>query len=261
MDEKILSHAYGAVGTLTFNNPQRHNAMSLEMWQDATGKLQALACDPAVRVIILTGAGGKSFVSGADISKFESERANADGIAVYNAATERFSQTLLDCPQATIAMIRGYCIGGGLGIAICCDLRVASEHSRFGVPAAKLGLGYGFENLRRLVDLIGPQFTAEMLFTARQFEAAEAARIGLLNHLVPDGEIESFVHSIAETIGGNAPLTIRAVKAVLHELSRDPAERDSAKCDTLVKACFASDDYREGRRAFLEKRKPVFIGR
>ncbi|HEY7389151.1 MAG TPA: enoyl-CoA hydratase [Bryobacteraceae bacterium] len=261
MDEKILSHVDGAVGTLTFNNPERHNAMSLEMWQDATAKLEALGRDSPVRVIVLTGAGGKAFVSGADISKFESERASADGVAVYNAATEHFSQTLLDCPQATIAMIRGYCIGGGLGIAVACDLRVATEGSRFGVPAAKLGLGYGLENLRRLVDLIGPQFTAEMLFTARQFEAAEAARIGLINHLVPDAEVESYVHSIAETIAGNAPLTIRAVKGILRELARNPAERDSAKCDALVKACFASEDYREGRRAFLEKRKPVFTGK
>jgi enoyl-CoA hydratase/carnithine racemase len=261
MDEKILSQVDGAVGTLTFNNPERHNAMSLEMWQDAAAKLEALARDSAVRVILLTGAGGKAFVSGADISKFETERAGADGVGVYNAATERFSQTLLDCPQATIAMIRGYCIGGGLGIAVSCDLRVATETSRFGVPAAKLGLGYGLENLRRLVNLIGPQFTAEMLFTARQFEAAEAARIGLLNHLVPDAEIESYVHSIAETIAGNAPLTIRATKALLRELARDAAERDSARCESLVKACFASEDYREGRRAFLEKRKPVFTGR
>jgi enoyl-CoA hydratase/carnithine racemase len=261
MDEKILSRVDGAVGRLTFNNPQRHNAMSLEMWREATAKLEVLACNAAARVIVLTGAGGKAFVSGADISKFESERSSADGIAVYNAATERFSQTLLDCPQATVAMIRGYCIGGGLGIAVACDLRVAAEHSRFGVPAAKLGLGYSLGNLRRLVNLMGPQFTAEMLFTARQFEAAEAARIGLINHLVPDAEIESYVWSIAETIAGNAPLTIRATKAILHELERDAAERDSARCEALVKACFASEDYREGSLAFLEKRKPVFTGK
>jgi enoyl-CoA hydratase len=261
MEEKILSRVDGAVGSLTFNNPERHNAMSLEMWREATTKLETLASNAAVRVIVLTGAGGKAFVSGADISKFESERSSADGIAVYNAATERFSQTLLDCPQATVAMIRGYCIGGGLGIAVACDLRVAAEHSRFGVPAAKLGLGYGMEHLRRLVTLIGRQFTAEMLFTARQFEAAEAARIGLINHLVPDAEIESYVRSIAETIAGNAPLTIRATKTILRELERDAAERDSARCEALVKACFASEDYREGRLAFLQKRKPVFTGK
>jgi len=212
-------------------------------------------------VIVLTGAGGKAFVSGADISKFESERANADGVATYNAAVERFSQTLLDCAQATIAMIRGYCIGGGLGIAVCCDLRVANEESRFGVPAAKLGLGYGLENLRRLSSLIGPQFTAEMLFTARQFTADEAGHMGLVNRVVPDAEIEAAVDDLAETIAGNAPLTIRAVKGILRELSREAGEQDAAKCESLVRACFESDDYREGRRAFLEKRKPIFSGK
>jgi enoyl-CoA hydratase len=261
MEAKILSRLDGAVGLLTFNNPQRHNAMSLEMWLDATETLEALTCDAAVRVIVLTGAGGKAFVSGADISKFESERATADGVAAYNAAVERFSQTLLDCPKATIAMIRGYCIGGGLGIAVCCDLRVASEESRFGVPAAKLGLGYGLESLRRLSNLVGPQFTAEMLFTARQFTAAEAAHMGLVNRVVPDAEIEASVRDMADTIAANAPLTIRAVKGILRELSRDAGERDRGTCESLVKACFESEDYREGRRAFLEKRKPVFSGK
>jgi enoyl-CoA hydratase len=261
MDAKILPQADGAVGTLTFNNPARHNAMSLEMWRDATNGLEALARDPDVRVIVLTGAGGKSFVSGADISKFESERASADGVAIYNAAVELFSQTLLDCAQATIAMIRGYCIGGGVGIAVCCDLRIASGHSLFGVPAAKLGLGYGLENLRRLTNLIGPQFTSEMLFTARQFDAAEAAQMGLANRVVPDEEIESYVRGMAETIAGNAPLTIRAVKGIIRELSRDVAVQDVTRCDALVRACFESEDYREGRRAFLEKRKPVFSGK
>lgn len=261
MESKILSRLDGAVGTLTFNNPQRHNAMSLDMWLDAAAALEALAGDAAVRVIVLTGAGGKAFVSGADISKFESERASADGVAAYNAAVERFSRILLDCPQATIAMIRGYCIGGGLGIAVCCDLRVATGESRFGVPAAKLGLGYGLENLGRLSSLVGPQFTAEMLFTARQFTASEAAHMGLVNRVVPDAEIETTVCGLAETIAGNAPLTVRAVKGILRELSRDAGERDRAKCESLVKACFESEDYREGRRAFLEKRRPVFSGK
>jgi enoyl-CoA hydratase len=261
MDSKILSHTLGAVGTLTFNNPERHNAMSLDMWQQASAALDGLIHNPEVRVVVLTGAGGKSFVSGADISKFESERDSAASVGVYNAAVDRFSQALLDCPQATIAMIRGYCIGGGLGIAVCCDLRVATEASRFGVPAAKLGLGYGLESLRRLMHLIGPQFTAEMLFTARQFEAPEAARMGLVNRVLPDAEIEGYVGNMAETIAGNAPLTIRAAKGVLRELLRDTGTRDTAACDALVKACFESEDYREGRRAFLEKRKPEFLGK
>ena len=261
MESKILSHTLGAVGTLTFNNPERHNAMSLEMWQQAAAALEGLIHNPEVRVIVLAGAGGKSFVSGADISKFESERDSAASVGVYNGAVEHFSQTLLDCPKATIAMIRGYCIGGGVGIAICCDLRVATEVSRFGVPAAKLGLGYSLESLRRLMHLIGPQFTAEMLFTARQIEAPEALRMGLVNHVVPDGEIEGYVRRMAETIAGNAPLTIRAAKGIIRELLRDTGTRDAAACDALVKACFESEDYREGRRAFLEKRKPEFSGK
>jgi enoyl-CoA hydratase len=261
MQSKILSHRLGAVGTLTFNNPERHNAMSLEMWRQAADVLEELIRDPAVRVVVLTGAGGKAFVSGADISKFESERDSAASVGVYNAAVERFSQALLDCPKATIAMIRGYCIGGGVGIAISCDLRVATEDSRFGIPAARLGLGYGLESLRRLMHLVGPQFTAEILFTARQFEAREAAGMGLVNRVVPDGEIDGYVRSMAETIAGNAPLSIRAAKTIIRELLRDSGTPDSAACDALVKACFESEDYREGRRAFLEKRKPEFQGR
>jgi len=261
VDKQILSTVDGAVGTLTFNNPQRHNAMSLDMWRQATGVMRELAADPAVRIVVLTGAGGKAFVSGADISKFESERASTDAVATYNAAVEEFSQTLLEYAKPTIAMIRGYCIGGGLGIAVCCDLRICNEASRFGIPAAKLGLGYGMENLRRLMNLVGPQYVNEMLFTARQFDALEAGHMRLVNRVVPDGEIDSHVRSMAETIAGNAPLTIRAVKRIVRELLRDSEERDEAACERLVKECFESQDYQEGRRAFLEKRKPAFSGK
>ena len=258
---KILSATDGAIGTLTFHNPERRNAMSLDMWRAAADGFAALAADPAVRVIVLTGAGAKAFVSGADISKFESERATSASIETYNAAVDAFSRMLLDCDKPSIAMIRGYCVGGGVGIAVCCDLRVADEASRFAVPAAKLGLGYGVENIRRLKALIGPQFTAEMLYTARQFDAAEALRIGLVNLVVPDVEVEDAVRAMASTIAENAPLTIRAVKAILRDLERDPAGRDTARCEALARACFESSDYREGRRAFLEKRKPVFGGK
>jgi len=261
MEHGILVATEGAIGTLTFNNPKRHNAMSFEMWQGATTALEELAHNEAVRVVVLTGAGGKSFVSGADISKFESERASADAVATYNAATERFSQTLLDYAKPTIAMIRGYCIGGGVGIAVSCDLRIANEVSRFGVPAAKLGLGYGFESIRRLMELVGPQFVNEMLFTARQFDAEEARHMRLVNRIVPDAEIEGYVRHLADTIAANAPLTIRAVKGTVCELLRDAAARDIARCESLVKQCFESADYQEGRRAFLEKRKPVFSGK
>lgn len=256
---KILSTNDGAVATLTFHNPERHNAMSLAMWREAATALQAFGQEDAVRVVILTGAGGKSFVSGADISKFESERSTDSGVEAYSEATEQVARTLLDFPKATLALIRGYCIGGGVNIAACCDLRICSPQSRFAVPAAKLGLGYGYDHIQRLQHLVGPQYTLEMILTARQFDAAEAQQMGLVNQIVPDAEIEDHVRNLAETIAGNAPLTIRATKRIVRELSKD--DRDIATCERMVKQCFESADYQEGRRAFMEKRKPVFKGR
>jgi enoyl-CoA hydratase len=232
--------------------------MSLDMWRAATAVLEQFEQDAAVRVVVLTGAGSKAFVSGADISKFESERDTLDAVAEYNAAVDRFGQALGESSKPAIAMIRGYCLGGGLGIAVCCDLRIANDAARFAVPAAKLGLGYGFANVRRIMDLVGPQFVTEMLLTARQFDASDAARTGLVNHVVPDAEIESYVRELAGVISSNAPLTIRAVKRIVRELRSD--DPDVAACDALVRQCFESADYREGRKAFLEKRKPVFRG-
>jgi enoyl-CoA hydratase len=256
--DKILSTVDGSIGTLTFNNPERHNAMSLDMWRAATAVLAQFEQHTAVRVIVLTGAGGKAFVSGADISKFESERATVDTVLEYNAAVDRFGQALGECSKPTIAMIRGFCLGGGVGIAVCCDLRITNDSARFAVPAAKLGLGYGYTNVRRIMDLVGPQFVTEMLLTARQFDAAQAQRAGLVNHVIPDAEIETYVRDLADTIAGNAPLTIRAVKRIVHELRSEAP--DLAACDALVRQCFESADYQEGRRSFLEKRKPVFRG-
>jgi enoyl-CoA hydratase len=256
----ILSTIDGAVATLTFNNPERHNAMSLAMWREAATALQALAKEDAVRVVILTGAGGKSFVSGADISKFESERSTEVRVESYAEATEELAQTILNCPKATIAMIRGYCIGGGVNIAACCDLRIASDLSRFAVPAAKLGLGYGFVHIQRLQDLVGPQHALEILLTARQFDATEAREMGLVNRVVPEAEIETYVRGVADTIAANAPLTIRAVKRIVRELLKEASARDMGACESLVRQCFESPDYEEGRRAFMEKRNPVFKG-
>jgi enoyl-CoA hydratase/carnithine racemase len=256
----ILSTIDGAVATLTFNNPERHNAMSLAMWREAATALQALAQQDAVRVVILTGAGGKSFVSGADISKFESERSTEVRVESYAEATEELAQTILNCPKATIAMIRGYCIGGGVNIAACCDLRIASDLSRFAVPAAKLGLGYGFVHIQRLQDLVGPQHALEILLTASQFDATEAREMGLVNRVSLDAEIETYVRGVADTIAANAPLTVRAVKRIVRELLRETSARDMGACESLVRQCFESADYEEGRRAFMEKRKPTFKG-
>jgi len=258
--DKMLSHKDGGVGIVTFNNPDRHNAVSLEMWQATKRILDDFAADNEVRVVVLTGAGGKAFVSGADISKFESERASLEAARAYNAKSEGAYSSIYEFPKPTIAMIRGYCLGGGLGLATCCDLRICSDNSRFAVPAAKLGLGYGYIGLKRLVDIVGPAFAKEIFYTARQFDAQEAVAMGLVNRVVPAAELESYVKSITDMICVNAPLTIKAVKFTVGEILKDESKRNVARTTEMVEECFMSRDYTEGRTAFMEKRKPAFTG-
>jgi enoyl-CoA hydratase/carnithine racemase len=258
--DKMLSRKEGRVGYVIFDNPERHNAVSLAMWAAAGKMLEDFRNDNNITVVVVTGAGGKAFVSGADISRFEKERSNEEAVARYNATVEKSCAAFHEFPKPTIAMIRGYCIGGGVGLATCCDIRICTEGSKFAVPAAKLGLGYGYLGLKRLVDVVGPSFAMEIFYTARQFSAAEALVMGLVNRVVPDGELESYVKTYADTIGENAPLTIRAVKATIMEIRKDESKRDVKRSQTLVEACFKSRDYEEGRKAFMEKRKPVFTG-
>ena len=261
MSGTILSAVDASIATLTFHNPERHNSLSLQMWKDAASALERFAEDASVRVVVLTGSGARSFASGADISEFDEVRADAEAAAVYDRALDRFWTALSGHPKPTVAMIRGFCIGGGLNIAACCDIRVCGTGSRFAVPAAKLGLGYGATTLRRLVDLIGPQFALEILLTARQFSASEASAMGLVNRVVEDADVESYVHEMVSGIARNAPLTMLSAKRVVHELLKDAGARDMTAVEALVKQCFDSADYREGRQAFLEKRTPVFRGR
>ena len=258
--EKMLARKDGRIGYVIFNNPERHNAVSLDMWAATSRILEDFARDDEVRVVVVTGAGGKAFVSGADVSKFESERANLDATKVYNATVEKAYAGLQDFAKPTIAMIQGYCIGGGVGLAVCCDLRVCSDNSRFAVPAAKLGLGYSYAGLRRLVDMVGPAFAREILFTARQFDAEEARVMGLVNRVVPTAELDSYVKNYAETIAANAPLTLKATKYIIGEIMKDESKRNVARCAEMVEQCFTSNDFIEGRRAFMEKRKPAFTG-
>ncbi len=258
--DKMLSRKDGRVGYVIFNNPERHNAVSLEMWARTSEILDAFAKDDEVRVVVITGAGGKSFVSGADISKFESERASLEATKVYNATVAKANETIFDFAKPTIAMIRGYCIGGGLGLAVCCDLRICTDNSKFGIPAAKLGLGYSYPGVKRLVDLVGPSFAKEIFFTARQFDAEEARIMGLVNRVVPTAELEDYVKNYADTIASNAPLTVKTAKFIANQTVKDESKRDLARCAELVEACFKSNDYTEGRRAFMEKRKPQFTG-
>lgn len=258
--EKLLAHKDGAAGWITFNNPAKRNAMSYDMWLGVDIALNEFLANPAIRVIALKGAGDKAFVSGADISEFKEKRANPEMVAEYNKVTGAIANKLLTSVKPTIAMIRGFCMGGGLGTALLCDLRICSEESRFGVPAGKLGVGYKYSALKRLVDIVGPSNTAEIFYTARQFDAQEAKDMGLVNRVLPADKLEEYVNNYVKTIGGNAPLTLKAVKVCLGEIARDDHKRDIALCDRVVDECFASKDYTEGRTAFMEKRKPVFVG-
>ncbi len=261
LTEKLVAHKEGATGWIVFNNPARHNATSFEMWQSLPLVLGAYAEDPEVRVIVLKGAGEKAFSAGADISQFKEKRTGAEAVKDYNAASDHASRALRECPKPTIAMVRGYCIGGGMAMAVGCDIRIVSDNARFGVPAAKLGLGYRFEGIRRLSSIVGPSFAAEIFYTGRQFSAQEALEMGLVNRVVPVADLERYTLEYANTIANNAPLTIAAVKRSLIEVLKDPAERDLAQCQQMVDACFESADYKEGQTAFMEKRKPQFKGR
>jgi enoyl-CoA hydratase/carnithine racemase len=259
--DKMIAAKDGAIGWITFNNPARHNAVSMAMWEALEIVVNDFVADGAIRVIVLKGAGDKAFVSGADISEFEEKRSSAEATKLYNAATDRASEALRKAGKPTIAMIHGYCIGGGVSIATSCDLRIAAEGSKFAVPAAKLGLGYAANGIKKLMDLVGPSFAKEIFYTARQFTAQEALAMGLINRLVPLEQLEGYVREYAGTIGGNAPLTISAVKTIIGELLRPDSQRDDALCRSVVESCFASEDYKEGRTAFMEKRKPAFQGR
>jgi enoyl-CoA hydratase len=257
--DKILARAEGPIGWITFNNPARRNAVSLEMWEAIPTILDQFENDPAVRVIVLHGAGEAAFVAGADISQFEKTRSSADSNVRYDRAVETASSRLYECGKPTIAMIHGYCIGGGVGIAVSCDLRIAADNAKFGIPAVRLGLGYGHKGVKKLMDLVGPSYTKEIFFTARHFTAAEAQMMGLVNRVLPVAELEPYVRDYCATIADNAPMTINALKRTVGELVKG-ADADLGLSDRLVKACFESQDFIEGRRAFMEKRRPVFRG-
>ncbi len=249
----------GAVGWIVFDNQKRRNAMSLGMWQGVTEALQVFGADPAIRAVAMRGAGDMAFVSGADISEFENNRNNAEAQKAYAAATDDAWRALERFDKPLIAMIRGFCFGGGLAIAMKADIRIAAEGSLYAIPAARLGIAYPPHSVRDLVSLVGPAQAKEILFTGRRMVADEALRLGLLNRVVPEAHLESEIAVLCATLASNAPLSMRASKEVIDQIARD--EHDVARVKELVLACFDSADYAEGRRAFLEKRRPVFSGR
>ena len=259
MTERIIARKDGATGWLVFNNPERRNAVSLDMWQAIPGVLGDFGADDAIRVVVLAGAGDKAFVSGADISQFEKQRSTAETVAHYDEIGEKAQTALKNFDKPVIAMIRGYCIGGGLNIANLCDLRIAADDARLGIPAAKMGLGYRASSMKNLVDVVGKAAALEIMITARQFSADEARHMGLVHKVVPVAALEKATREYCDMIAANAPLTMRSAKRIIREVARN--DYDAAACSAWVKECFDSDDYREGRRAFMEKRKPVFKGR
>jgi len=259
MSERIIEKKDGAVGWLIFNNPERRNAISVDMWEAIPQALERFAADGEIRLVVLAGAGDKAFVSGADISQFEKQRSGPEAVQHYEEIAEGAQLRLATFDKPLLAMIRGYCLGAGLNIANACDLRIASESARFGIPAARMGLGYRASSMKNLVDVVGPAYAREIMITGRQFSAAEAKEMGLVHNVVEDKALEGVVDEYCQSIAANAPLTMRAAKRIIREVTKK--DYDIALCRSWVKECFDSEDYAEGRRAFMEKRKPVFKGR
>mgnify|MGYP001351977310 CR=1 FL=1 len=258
---KIVAEAEGSVGRVTINNPDRRNAISLEMWEGISEAFDAFSVDPSIRCVVMTGAGEKAFASGADISQFKANRSNAEAAEAYARISMAGRMKMLSFEKPFIARIQGFCMGGGLGIALAADIRIASEDSTFGVPAARLSIAYDRVNLRNLVHLVGPSKAKEILITAKRYSATEAAAMGLINSCVPLGKLDASIADITDRISENAPLSMRASKLIINEVMRDEADFDEALADELTRACFDSWDYQEGQDAFMNKRKPAFEGR
>jgi enoyl-CoA hydratase len=260
-ESRIESRKDGGLGWMIFSNPARLNAVSVAMWEAIPRVLEAFAADGAIRCIVLAGAGERAFVSGADISQFEAQRSGPEAVQRYEELAEGAQAQLAAFEKPTVAMVRGYCLGGGLNWATACDLRVCSDDAQFGIPIAKLSLAYSPSTLRPLIDLVGPSTAKEMLFTARRYSASEALRLGLVNQVVPSAELDDFVASYAGAIAAGAPLSLLSSKTTVTELVKEPADRDLDLVARRIDAAASSADHTEGRRAFLEKRKPVFTGR
>jgi enoyl-CoA hydratase/carnithine racemase len=248
------------IGFLMFDNPARRNAITVGMWESIPRLLEEFAADAEVRVVMLRGAGDVAFISGADISEFDGQRSDAQALAHYDAIARLAQERLYDFAKPTVAAIRGFCFGAGISLAVCCDVRIASQSARFSIPAGKLGLGYRAAGVKKLVDLVGPARTMDLFYTANQWSATQALGAGLVEHVVANEEFDAFAGKYGSRVAELAPLTLAAVKVAAREIMRAGPVYDHEMCERLVMACYTSEDYAEGRAAFREKRKPVFRG-
>src|SRR5215475_10611604 len=256
----LVEHADG-IATVVINRPKMRNALSLAMWTEMGQVTQRLAADDSVRAIVYRGAGTQAFASGADISEFEENRKDTATALHYNTQTEAAYGAIRHCPKPTVAMVYGFCMGGAMALAMACDFRFAAEGSKFGIPAARLSIIYGLDPVHQLVDLVGPAYAKDILYSARTVEAEEAFRIGFIQRLLPPSELEAYTYDYLLTVAENAPLSIRGTKAQVQAIFEGVNETHRRKLFDMGIETFNSQDYAEGTRAFLEKRKPVFKGK
>ena len=258
---EILVSKKGAVGTITISNPAKMNAMSVQMWTDLPKAIKGFDLDPEIRVIVIAGQGEKAFVSGADISQFDDVRNSADQQQLYEDAVSASMEAPVECRKPVIAKIRGYCFGGGLGLAAACDIRICTADATFRMPAARLGLGYGAHGIKRFADLIGLANATDIFVTARRFDAPDALRMGFVSRVVEGSDLDAVVDQYTTLIAENAPLTVAASKYTIRQVCAHEHEQDLKGAEEMVLKCFASEDFKEGRAAFLEKRPAQFKGR
>ena len=258
---ELISRKEKAVGWIIFSNPAKFNAVSHDMWTALPQAIAAFDADPDVRMIAITGDGDKAFISGADISQFEKSRGSAEAQAIYNRAVVEAYEAPVRCSKPVVAKIRGICMGGGLGLAAACDVRIAAEDAVFRMPAARLGLGYNFTGISRFVQLLGAANTSDIFFSARKFGAADALSMGFVNRVVPVADLDREFAAYCALLSENAPLTMAAAKFAVRQTGLDADARDLNQAARMIETCFNSEDYREGRKAFMEKRTPNFTGR